>query len=192
MKVKNLVPVLPKETKKKESINFYAEVNKPVPPRVTKGLTVPKDSLPVVQAYTDGAWDKTSKKGGWGVFIQYGSKQIKRSGRRNNTTNQRMELLAAICALGMWQEPHYINLHTDSLYLMKGVTAWLKVWLRNGWCTAYGKPVKNKDFWQELAGLLEKHTVTWTWVKGHSGHLGNEIADRLATEALRGSKKARQ
>jgi ribonuclease HI len=140
----------------------------------------------VVEIYTDGACSGNPGPGGWGALLIYGthSKEIC-GGERSGTTNNRMELMAAIRALESLSRPSEVRLHTDSSYLRNGVTAWLPNWKRNGWKTSAKKPVKNDDLWQRLDAVVTKHTVTWLWVKGHAGNPGNERADALANQGMR-------
>jgi ribonuclease HI len=146
----------------------------------------------VVEIYTDGACSGNPGPGGWGAVLRYGSrvKEI-RGGERSGTTNNRMELMAAIAALEGLSRPATVRLHTDSSYLRNGVTSWLPNWKRNGWKTSDKKPVKNADLWERLDAAAKRHQVTWLWVKGHAGDPGNERADALANlgmrEALGGS-----
>jgi ribonuclease HI len=137
-----------------------------------------------VTLYTDGACRGNPGPGGWGVFMQYGEHRKELLGYDQNTTNNRMELLAAIEGLRALKRPCQVDLHTDSKYVMQGITQWLEGWKRNGWKTAARKPVKNEDLWRELERQNGRHQVQWHWVKGHAGIDGNEIADRLANEAI--------
>lgn len=135
--------------------------------------------------YTDGACSGNPGNGGWGAVLDYNGKKREISGSEENTTNNQMEMLAAIKALEALKEKCEVVIYTDSKYLKDGITAWVKNWQRNGWKTANKKPVKNVELWQKLVELETKHNVSWKWVKGHNGHLGNELADRLATEAIK-------
>jgi ribonuclease HI len=145
----------------------------------------------LVDIYTDGACSGNPGPGGWGAVLMYGShtREIF-GGERSGTTNNRMELMAAIRALESLTRPAVVRLHTDSVYLRSGITAWLPKWKRNGWQTAAKKPVKNADLWQRLEAAAKPHQVSWLWVKGHAGDPGNERADALAnrgmTEAVAG------
>jgi ribonuclease HI len=143
-------------------------------------------SAQVVEVYTDGACSGNPGPGGWGAVLIYGShrKEIC-GGEPAGTTNNRMELMAAIRALEELTRPSVVRLHTDSSYLRNGVTSWLPNWKRNGWRTADRKPVKNADLWQRLDAAVGRHRVTWLWVKGHAGHPGNERADALANQGMR-------
>ena len=137
-----------------------------------------------VTAYTDGACRGNPGPGGWGVVLRSGEHERHLMGGEANTTNNRMELMAAIRALSALTEPCRVNLYTDSQYVRNGITEWLPNWIRRNWRTASKKPVKNQDLWQQLSGLAENHDVDWHWVKGHAGHPGNELADSLANKGL--------
>lgn len=136
---------------------------------------------PVVEIYTDGACSGNPGPGGWGARLSYGEhvKEL-RGGEGPSTTNNRMELLAAIMALESLTRPSTVRIHTDSAYVRGGITSWLAGWLRNGWRTSAGQPVKNADLWRRLADAAKPHEVEWLWVKGHAGDPGNERADELA------------
>ena len=138
----------------------------------------------VVQVYTDGACKGNPGKGGWGVLLRYGSYEKSLCGGEAHTTNNRMEIMAAIKALEAVQQPCHVVIHTDSTYLKNGIEQWLAQWKRNNWRTAAKKPVKNQDLWQKLDTLLGRHQVQWRWVKGHAGDPGNTEADRLANEGV--------
>ena len=133
-----------------------------------------------VRAYTDGACSGNPGPGGWGAVLQFGDHERELHGGARDTTNNRMELTAAIEALKALGEPCQVSLTTDSTYVKDGITQWLTNWKRNGWKTAAKKPVKNQDLWQALDHESARHTIEWCWVKGHSGHAENERADRLA------------
>jgi ribonuclease HI len=138
----------------------------------------------VVVVYTDGACRGNPGPGGWGAILHFrGHEKILR-GAEPLTTNNRMELMAAISALEALSRPSAVALHTDSQYVQKGITEWLPAWVRRGWRTADRKPVKNADLWQRLQAATAPHKVAWHWVKGHAGHPGNERADALANEAI--------
>ena len=139
--------------------------------------------MKTVEIFTDGACKGNPGPGGWGALIRYGKHEKELSGGEPDTTNNRMEMMAAICALEMLIEPCNVILHTDSTYVKDGITKWVEGWQRNGWKTASKKPVRNADLWHELIGAVARHTVEWRWVKGHSGHVENERADRLASDA---------
>ena len=142
-----------------------------------------------VRAYTDGACSGNPGPGGWGVVLQFGDHERELKGGESDTTNNRMELTAAIEALKALKEPCHIALTTDSTYVKDGITKWLSNWKRNGWKTAAKKPVKNQDLWQQLEDYVAQHTVEWLWVKGHSGHPENERADTLANEGMSALKR---
>jgi ribonuclease HI len=139
--------------------------------------------LPQITAYSDGGCDPNPGPGGWGVVLRYKSKVTELSGAAPETTNNRMELQAAIEALKALKRPCLVHLHTDSQYVQKGITSWISGWKRNGWITAKKEPVLNADLWKVLDELSQKHKVTWQWVKGHSGVPDNERCDQLASEA---------
>ncbi|MBA4284533.1 MAG: ribonuclease HI [Xanthomonadaceae bacterium] len=140
--------------------------------------------MKAVIAYTDGACRGNPGPGGWGVFLQYGHHRKEFSGGEAPTTNNRMELMAAISALESLREPCVVTLHTDSKYVLQGLTEWLPGWKKRGWKTADKKPVKNQDLWERLDTAAARHQVDWKWVKGHAGDPGNENADRLANQGL--------
>ena len=137
-----------------------------------------------IKIYTDGACSGNPGKGGWGVLIQEDDNEKKLSGSELNTTNNRMELTAVIRALEHYDEAREIEVFTDSKYVMQGITEWIKNWKNNHWKTSQKKDVKNKDLWVLLDTVSAKHDVKWSWVKGHAGDYGNEIADKLATQAI--------
>lgn len=134
----------------------------------------------VVKIYTDGACKGNPGPGGWGALLHYKGHEKELSGGEQETTNNRMELMAVIRALESLKRPSEVLITTDSQYVMKGITEWIKNWKRNGWRTAAKKQVKNADLWQELDSFVKQHQVKWAWVKGHSGHAENERADDLA------------
>ncbi|MCP5267037.1 MAG: ribonuclease HI [Burkholderiaceae bacterium] len=133
-----------------------------------------------VQIYTDGACKGNPGPGGWGVLMVSGEHRRELHGGEPQTTNNRMELTAVIRALEAMNRAADLDIHTDSQYVQKGVTEWLRGWKAKGWRTAAGKPVKNVDLWQSLDALLSDHRIRWHWVRGHAGHPGNERADALA------------
>ena len=137
-----------------------------------------------IKIYTDGACSGNPGKGGWGVLIQENDNEKKLSGSELNTTNNRMELTAVIKALEHYDEAREIEVFTDSKYVMQGITEWIKNWKNNHWKTSQKKDVKNKDLWVLLDIVSAKHDIKWSWVKGHAGDYGNEIADKLATQAI--------
>ena len=144
------------------------------------GLTA---ELTKVEIATDGACKGNPGPGGWGVVIRSGDKEKELSGGEPLTTNNRMELTAAIKGLEALKRPCRVVLSTDSRYVMDGLTKWLPGWQRNGWKTAAKQPVKNADLWQELVAASAPHRIRWEWVKGHAGHPENERADKLASDA---------
>ncbi|HEX6528156.1 MAG TPA: ribonuclease HI [Streptosporangiaceae bacterium] len=137
-----------------------------------------------VVIYTDGACSGNPGPGGWGAVLQYGGRRREIHGGEPVTTNNRMELMAAIQALEALNRPVTVTLYTDSKYLLDGITKWIKGWQRNGWKTSAKQPVKNADLWQRLVQAIDGHDVTWTWVKGHAGDPGNERADELARRGI--------
>lgn len=137
-----------------------------------------------IKVYTDGACRGNPGPGGWGALLVYEGNEKTLKGAEANTTNNRMELLAAIEAIRSVKEPCEIELTTDSQYVRKGITEWISGWKRRGWMTAAKKPVKNKDLWLALDQEISSHTIEWHWVKGHSGHPENERADELANQAI--------
>ena len=137
-----------------------------------------------VTIYTDGACSGNPGPGGWGALMQFGANERELKGGEPQTTNNRMELFAAIAALEALKRPCTVNLHTDSTYLRDGITKWIINWKRNGWKTAAKKPVKNVDLWQRLEAAIQRHEIAWRWVKGHAGDPGNEAADALAQQGL--------
>ena len=134
--------------------------------------------------YTDGACKGNPGPGGWGVFMQYREHEKEFYGGEVETTNNRMELMAAIMALEALKKTSTVSLHTDSKYVLQGITEWMVNWKKRGWKTAAKKPVKNVDLWRRLDSAIEKHEIKWTWVKGHSGDAGNEKADMLANRGV--------
>jgi len=139
---------------------------------------------PHVVVYTDGACSGNPGPGGWAAILRYGDHEKELKGGDPATTNNRMELMAAIAALEALNRPCTIDIHTDSQYLRNGIMSWINQWKRNGWRTADKKPVKNDDLWKRLDAALAQHRVRWHWVRGHAGHDINERADRLAREGL--------
>ena len=134
--------------------------------------------------YTDGACSGNPGPGGWGALLRYGDNQKELSGGMNETTNNRMEMMAAIGALESLKRPVNIDLYTDSVYLRDGITKWIHAWKVRNWKTANKKPVKNIDLWQRLEHAMQTHHIDWHWVKGHAGHPDNEHVDELARNAI--------
>lgn len=146
-----------------------------------------------VEIHTDGACLGNPGPGGWGALLRYGSTEKELSGGELDTTNNRMELMAAIAALEALSAPCEVTLHTDSQYVQKGIGEWLPNWVRRGWKTAAGDPVKNKDLWERLLLASSRHKVQWRWVRGHNGHVDNERVDgiaRAAAEKMRPGTRA--
>ena len=137
-----------------------------------------------VEIYTDGACRGNPGPGGWGVILRLGERERELWGGERQTTNNRMELTAAIRGLEALKRPISATVHTDSQYVLKGISEWIHGWKRNGWKTSDKKPVKNADLWQALDALAAQHAVTWVWVKGHAGHPENERADALANRGI--------
>ncbi len=136
-----------------------------------------------VEIFTDGACKGNPGPGGWGALLRLGQHEKLLSGGEAHTTNNRMEMTAAIRALEALVEPCEVDLHTDSRYLIDGITKWVLGWQKRGWLNASKKPVRNAELWHALIELAAKHTVRWHWVRGHSGHPENERVDRLASDA---------
>lgn len=137
-----------------------------------------------VEVYTDGACRGNPGPGGWGVLLRYGDTEKELYGAENETTNNRMELMAAIQALENLKRDCKVSLTTDSQYVRKGITEWIANWKKRGWKTASKQPVKNKDLWQRLDKAATQHQVEWHWVRGHTGHPENERADQLANKGI--------
>jgi ribonuclease HI len=138
-----------------------------------------------VDVFTDGACSGNPGPGGWGAILRYGAREREIFGGESATTNNRMEMLAAIMALEALSEPVEAHIHTDSQYLHLGITGWLKQWKARGWKTADKKPVKNVDLWQRLETAMHHHHVHWHWIRGHAGHAENERADQLARDGMK-------
>jgi len=145
---------------------------------------------PKVVIHTDGACSGNPGPGGWGAILQYGDKAKEIRGGELNTTNNRMELMAAIQALEVLTKPCKVELHTDSQYVQKGIHEWIHGWKKRGWLTADKKPVKNDDLWKRLDAARQRHDVDWRWIKGHAGHELNERADALARQGLEETRAA--
>jgi len=146
--------------------------------------SAPTPAQSVVEIWTDGACKGNPGPGGWGALLRSGSKERELFGGARDTTNNRMELLAVIEALGALTRRCTVIVHTDSQYVKQGITEWLRQWERRGWKTADHKPVKNVELWQQLDAQVQRHDVQWRWVKGHSGDPGNERADALANRGV--------
>ena len=138
----------------------------------------------VVEIFTDGACSGNPGPGGWGALLRYGDKEKELSGFCENTTNNRMELLAAIYAIEALKRSTKAELTTDSSYVRDGITKWIHNWKRNGWKKSNKKPVENRDLWERLDKAVSTHEITWHWIRGHTGHAENERADTLATTAI--------
>ena len=147
--------------------------------------------LTKVEIATDGACKGNPGPGGWGAIIRSGTRERELSGGETLTTNNRMELMAAIEGLNALKRPCHVTLSTDSRYVMDGLTKWIKGWQKNGWKTAAKQPVKNADLWQALITAAKPHRIEWLWVKGHAGHPDNERADKLASDAALAASRAR-
>lgn len=147
---------------------------------------------PHVVIYTDGACSGNPGPGGWGAILISGAHRKELSGGEEHTTNNRMELMAAISALGALKRPSEIDLHTDSEYVRNGISKWIHGWKKKGWRTADNKPVKNAELWQQLDEARHRHDMRWHWVKGHAGHPENERADELAREGMAPFMKSRR
>lgn len=137
-----------------------------------------------IEIFTDGACRGNPGPGGWGVMLRYQGKEKTLCGGEIETTNNRMELMAAIMGLESLQEPSSVNLTTDSKYVMNGITDWIDNWKKRGWKTVAKKPVKNEELWRRLDAVSQQHDINWQWVKGHSGHHENELVDALANQGL--------
>ena len=146
--------------------------------------------MSAVEIFTDGACSGNPGPGGWGVLLRYGTTEKELCGGEPVTTNNRMEMMAAIKAIEALKRPTRVRLHTDSTYLRDGITRWIRGWKANGWKTAAKKPVKNVDLWRRLDALAAGHEIEWRWVKGHAGHADNERADMLARKGLALAREA--
>ncbi len=144
----------------------------------------PEGPTSVVDIYTDGACSGNPGPGGWGALLRWNGSEKELSGGEAETTNNRMELMAAIAALESLTRPVTVRLHTDSQYVRDGITKWIMGWKKNGWKTAAKKPVKNEDLWRRLDAAKARHKTEWFWIKGHAGHPENERADQLARDGI--------
>ena len=140
--------------------------------------------MPPVTIYTDGACSGNPGPGGWGALLRYGKHEKELSGGALETTNNRMELTGAIEALKALKKPSQVQFYTDSEYLRKGITEWIRTWKRKGWKTAGKKPVKNQDLWRQLDSAIQLHEIEWHWLRGHAGQRDNERVDQLARDAI--------
>ena len=140
--------------------------------------------ITTVQIFTDGACRGNPGPGGWGALLRYRDRELELYGSDSDTTNNRMELMAAIQSLSALKRPSMAIVTTDSTYVMKGISEWLPNWVRKGWRTASNQPVKNADLWKQLVAAQAPHSVEWRWVKGHAGHPENERADQLANRGI--------
>ncbi|MBT4833651.1 MAG: ribonuclease HI [Porticoccaceae bacterium] len=140
--------------------------------------------MKLVEIFTDGACRGNPGPGGWGVLMRYGTEERSFCGGELDTTNNRMELTAVIEGLSALTQPCQVELSSDSTYVLKGIQEWMPNWKKRGWKTAAKKPVKNVDLWQKLDAVIGEHKIDWRWVKGHSGHRENEIADQLANQGI--------
>lgn len=138
-----------------------------------------------VEIFTDGACSGNPGPGGWGAMLRYGDVEKELSGFSRHTTNNRMELLAAICAIEALNRTTVGELTTDSSYVKDGITKWIHNWKKNGWRKSNRKPVENKDLWERLDAAVSSHNITWHWIRGHTGHAENERADTLAVDAIK-------
>lgn len=148
-----------------------------------------KKDKKIVEIYTDGACSGNPGVGGWCAILRYGDKEKIISGGENLTTNNRMELTAIIKALSELKRSCNVKVYTDSHYLIKGITEWLPVWIQKNWKNSSKKPVENRDLWEILYKLTQKHSIEWEWVKGHSGHKENELCDTIAKKEIERLKK---
>jgi len=153
-------------------------------------VTAAEAAPPLVEIFTDGACSGNPGPGGWGTILRFGAVEKELFGYESPTTNNRMELLAAISGLEALKRPAQVRLHTDSQYLRDGITKYIHAWKRRGWKTADNKPVKNIDLWVRLEAAMAPHQVEWLWVKGHAGHPENERADALARQGVAAARAA--
>ena len=138
----------------------------------------------IAEIFTDGACSGNPGPGGWGALLRWGGREKELFGGEKDTTNNRMELTAVIKALESLTRPVKVRLHTDSTYVMQGITKWIHGWKKNGWKTSAKEPVKNEDLWRALDEAVKRHDIEWKWVKGHAGHVENERADALANKGV--------
>jgi ribonuclease HI len=150
------------------------------------------DQKSVVEIFTDGACSGNPGPGGWGALLRWNGHERELSGAETSTTNNRMELMAAIVALESLKRGVTVKLYTDSTYVRDGITKWLHAWKKRNWRTADKKPVKNVDLWQRLEAALGEHKIEWHWVRGHSGHVENERVDLLARQAIKKLREGEQ
>jgi ribonuclease HI len=150
------------------------------------------DQKSVVEIFTDGACSGNPGPGGWGALLRWNGHERELSGAETSTTNNRMELMAAIVALESLKRGVTVKLYTDSTYVRDGITKWLHAWKKRAWRTADKKPVKNVDLWQRLEAALGEHKIEWHWVRGHSGHVENERVDLLARQAIKKLREGEQ
>lgn len=143
-----------------------------------------------VEVFSDGACSGNPGPGGWAALLRWRGTEKELVGGEKLTTNNRMEMMAAIAALEALRRPSAVVIHTDSTYLRDGVTRWIHAWMKRGWRTADGKPVKNVDLWQRLQEAARPHRVEWRWVRGHAGHVENERVDKLARQAIKAQREA--
>ena len=165
------------------------KVGNPLSAKADAELTLPSgkrnsSGLDAVEIFTDGACKGNPGVGGWGALLLTKGKERELYGGEAHTTNNRMELMGAIAALGALKRHCNVRLHTDSKYVQQGISTWIHDWKKRGWKTADKKPVKNEDLWRKLDALAEQHHVEWVWIKGHAGHDGNERADELANRGV--------
>ncbi|MGI9485341.1 MAG: ribonuclease HI [Geminicoccaceae bacterium] len=161
-----------------------SDTNEETSPETPEFNEAPEAKEPI-EIHTDGGCSGNPGPGGWGAVLRWRGLAKELSGYEADTTNNRMELMAAIQALETLKRPMKVKMITDSNYVRRGITGWLMGWKANGWKTADKKPVKNKDLWERLDAATERHQIEWRWVKGHSGNADNERADKLATEAIK-------
>ena len=147
-------------------------------------------NLPHVSIYTDGACSGNPGPGGWAALLRYGLREKELTGGVSKTTNNRMEMTAALEALNSLKTPCQVDFYSDSEYLRKGITEWMANWKRRGWKTAAKKPVKNQDLWKALDHAVQPHQIIWHWVPGHAGHRDNERVDRMARQAVHSNRKS--